>query len=50
MRVHTSDIPKTYEYILFFLLLLGMFVGVDKRDDEEYPFSYSGLRVKYPTA
>ena len=56
VRVHTSDIRKAYEYILFFPLLLGMFIEVDKTvglrhaiDDEEYAFSYSGLGVKHRT-
>ena len=41
---------------LFFPLLLGMVMGVDKRvtfrhaiDDEEYTFSYSEPRVKHCT-
>ena len=41
---------------LFFLSLLGMLIGVDKGagfwdaiDDEEYAFSYSGLRLKHRT-
>ena len=60
IRVHISDIPKTYEYILyilFFPLLFGMFIGIDKRvgfrhaiDDEEYVFSYSELELKHRTS
>ena len=41
---------------LFFFLLLEMLIGVDKRlgfrhaiDDEQYAFSYTGLRVKNRT-
>ena len=47
----------TYEYILYFPLLLGILLGVDKRvgfqhaiDDEQYVFSYSGLRAKHRTS
>ena len=41
---------------LFFPLLLGMLIVLDKRfgfryaiDDQEYAFSYSGLRIKHHT-
>ena len=30
IQVHTTDIRMTYEYLLFFSLLLGMLIGVDK--------------------
>ena len=46
----------TYRYILFFSLLFGIPIGVDKRvgfqhatDDEEHAFSSSELWVKYRT-
>ena len=56
MQVHMSDIWITYEYILFFPLLLGMLIVVDKRasflhiiNDEEYEFSFSRWLVKHRT-
>ena len=56
VKPHTNDIRVTYEYILFFLLLLGMLFGVDKRvgfrhaiNDEEDKFSFSGSLVKHRT-
>ena len=55
-RVHTHSIRMTYKYILFFSLLLGILIGVDKRvdfqhatDDEEHAFSSSKLWVKHRT-